>query len=55
MNRLTINTTDDQQHQALQELKTLLTGRIAQAGRGELVEDSITDIANEVLRHMRTP
>lgn len=54
MNRLTIDTTN-QQHQALQELKTLLANRIAQARRGELIEDSIIDIANEVMRHMRMP
>lgn len=39
-----------QEEQALRELKTLLTERIAQARRGELVEDSITDIAEDVLR-----
>jgi len=38
------------EEQALQELKTLLAERIAQAQRGELVEGSITDVANDALR-----
>lgn len=36
---------------ALQELKALLAERIAQAQRGGLVEGSITDIADDELRH----
>lgn len=39
-----------QEEQALRELKTLLTERIAQAQRGELADGSITDIADDVLR-----
>ena len=38
------------EEQALQELKALLAERIAQAQRGELVEGSITDVANDALR-----
>ena len=37
--------------QALQDLKALLAERIAQAQSGELVEGSITDIADDALRH----
>ncbi|AMN48072.1 antitoxin [Steroidobacter denitrificans] len=39
------------EEQALQELKALLAERIAQAQRGELVEGSITDVADDELRH----
>lgn len=39
------------EEQALQELKTLLTERITQAQRGELVEGSITDVADDEMRH----
>ncbi|TBU87662.1 antitoxin [Phytopseudomonas dryadis] len=38
------------EQQALQELKDLLAERIAEARRGEVVEDSVTNIAEEVLR-----
>jgi hypothetical protein len=36
--------------QALHELKALLAERAAEAGRGELVRDSISEIAEEALR-----
>ncbi|WP_418648298.1 antitoxin [Thauera butanivorans] len=36
--------------EALQALKALLAERIAEAERGELVEASIADVANDVLR-----
>jgi hypothetical protein len=35
--------------QALRALKTLLAERVAEAGRGELAEGSITQLADEVL------
>lgn len=41
--------TDETEHQAMQKLKTLLAERIAEAQRGDLVPDSISDIANNVL------
>ncbi|ATE61998.1 antitoxin [Thauera sinica] len=43
-----------QDEQAMQELKTLLAERLAEARRGEVVEGSITDIANDLLRGGRT-
>lgn len=39
-----------QDEQAMQELKTLLAERLAEARRGEVVEGSITDVANDLLR-----
>ena len=43
MNRLTID--------GIEELRTLLAERVAQAQCGELVEGSITDVAADALRH----
>lgn len=40
----------NQEEQAQQALKALLAERIAEAQRGELVKDSITDVANDLLR-----
>lgn len=39
-----------QEQEALQELRTLLAERIAQVQRGERVEGSISDIADDELR-----
>jgi hypothetical protein len=39
------------EEQALRELKALLVERVAEAGRGELVADSITDVAKAELRN----
>jgi Antitoxin ParD len=41
------DTTDDTQ--ALNELRALLSGRLSQAQRGEVMDASITDVAAEVL------
>jgi phosphotransferase system HPr-like phosphotransfer protein len=41
--------TPDEEH-AMQELKTLLASRIAEGTRGEVSDQSITEIADEVLQ-----
>lgn len=45
---------DTDEDQALDELKTLLNQRLEEARRGEVVADSITDIAEEVLASPRS-
>jgi len=45
----------DGQQQALGELKNLLNQRLAQAQRGDLEQDSMTDIAKAELRHAAAP
>ncbi|BCN36801.1 hypothetical protein ALDI51_01200 [Alicycliphilus denitrificans] len=40
----------DKEDEALQSLKALLAERIAEAGRGDLAEGSITSLADEELR-----
>lgn len=42
------------EEQALEALKTLLTERIAEAQRGDVVQGSITDIATGLLRNEGT-
>jgi uncharacterized protein (DUF1778 family) len=42
------------EEQAMQELKTLLLERLAEAERGDVIERSITEIANEILRQDAT-
>lgn len=41
---------DSTEEQAMDELKTLLAERVAEAERGELVEGRISDIAEQILR-----
>jgi phosphotransferase system HPr-like phosphotransfer protein len=48
LQRLFATTPDEEL--AMQELKTLLTSRIAEGLRGEVSEKSITEIAEEVLQ-----
>lgn len=38
--------------EAMQELETLLQPRIAQAKKGEFVDESVDDIANEVYKDL---